>query len=307
MLVEKPKWKARFTQILGEKDYKEFMKCNNEWLRRSIRINTLKITSEELKKRLPEWKFTKVPWCEIGFFMEHKKGERLDIGNTTEFQLGYYYGQEAASMIPPLVLNPKQNDIVLDMCAAPGSKTTQMAAMMENKGVLVANDVKGSRLASLGINLQRMGITNTIVTLMQGHWFRQPRFNKILLDAPCSGTGNVRKSPKIMLIWNPNGIKRLAGQQKSLINAAFNSLKKGGILVYSTCSIEPDENEGVIDFLLGKHETAKLMEIKLNLKRADPILEFEGKKYNSEVKKCLRIWPQTNNTGGFFVTKIKKV
>ena len=158
----------------------------------------------------------------------------------------------------------------------------------------------------LSINIQRCGITNCIITLMQGQWFKNLEFDKILVDAPCSGTGTIRKSLKTLRIWNPYMVKRLAGTQKQLIETAFNNLKKNGTLVYSTCSLEPEENEAVIDFLINKHENAKVEPIKLNIKRSPPILEFNNNKYNNQIKNCLRLWPQDNDTEGFFVAKIKK-
>jgi len=250
-------------------DWDKFKEYSLKFLRRSIRINTLKISVEECKKRLEKkWILTQIPWCREGFWLEHKEGRR-DIGNTIEHSIGYIYVQEAVSMIPPIVLNPKPGEIVLDMCAAPGSKASQIAALMENKGVLIANDYKGIRIAPLGINLQRTGVTNEIITLMEGRFFKDFKFDKILLDAPCSGTGTIRKSLKTIRMWNPNMITRLTGQQKQLIDNAFNNLKEGGTLVYSTCSLEPEE-------------------------------------YNTEIEKCLRLWPQDNDTEGFFVAKIVK-
>jgi len=287
-------------------DWDKFKEYSLKFLRRSIRINTLKISVEECKKRLEKkWILTQIPWCREGFWLEHKEGRR-DIGNTIEHSIGYIYVQEAVSMIPPIVLNPKPGEIVLDMCAAPGSKASQIAALMENKGVLIANDYKGIRIAPLGINLQRTGVTNEIITLMEGRFFKDFKFDKILLDAPCSGTGTIRKSLKTIRMWNPNMITRLTGQQKQLIDNAFNNLKEGGTLVYSTCSLEPEEDEGVVDYLLNKYGNTKLEEIKLDIKRSNPILEFEGKKYNTEIEKCLRLWPQDNDTEGFFVAKIVK-
>jgi len=217
--------------------------------------------------------------------------------------------QESASMIPPIILNPKPGELILDMCAAPGSKATQIAQYMQNKGIIIANDYKYIRLQPLSVNIQRTGISNTIITLMEGRFFKNCniRFDKILVDAPCSGTGTIRKSLKTLKIWNPNMVRRLAAQQRQLIDTAFSILKKGGILVYSTCTLEPEENEGIIDFLLKKYENAKLKEIKIEgLKKSKPILEFENNRYNKEIKKCLRIWPQDNDTEGFFVAKIQK-
>ena len=291
-------------------DFKEFKKYSLSFLRRSIRVNTLKMSIEDLKKRLEKnWNLEQIPWCKEGFYIEHINKERRDIGNLKEHTLGYFYTQEAASMIPPLVLEPKETDIVLDIAASPGSKTTQIAAMMNNKGVLIANDYQVARIKPLSLNIQRCGITNCTITLMHGQWFIKSNieFDKILVDAPCSGTGTIRKSLKTLRIWNPNMVKRLAGTQKQLIETAFNILKQNGTLVYSTCSLEPEENEAVIDFLLNKYGTAKLEEIKLNIKRSPPILEFDNNKYNPEVRKCLRLWPQDNDSEGFFVAKIKKL
>ena len=291
-------------------DFKEFKKYSLSFLRRSIRVNTLKISLDELKKRLEKnWNLEQIPWCKEGFYIEHIKKERRDIGNLIEHSLGYFYTQEAASMIPPLVLEPKETDVVLDIAASPGSKTTQLAALMNNKGVLIANDYQIPRIKPLSLNIQRCGITNCIITLMQGQWFYNSniKFDKILVDAPCSGTGTIRKSLKTLRIWNPNMVKRLSITQKQLIETAFNILKQNGTLVYSTCSLEPEENEAVVDFLINKYDNAQLEEIKINnLKRSEPILEFDNNKYNENIKNCLRIWPQDNDTEGFFVAKIKK-
>jgi len=303
----KEKFIERYSKLT---DFETFKKYSLSFLRRSIRVNTLKISVEKLKKRLEKnWLLTSIPWCKQGFWIEHKGREkRRDIGNLIEHTLGYFYVQEAASMIPPIVLEPKPGEIILDMCASPGSKASQIAQYMQNKGILIANDYKGERMKPLGINLQRMGISNAIITLMQGRYFKDFKFDRILVDAPCSGTGTIRKSLKTLLIWNPNVVKRLCGTQRQLIETAFNNLKKNGILVYSTCSLEPEEDEGIINFLLEKYPNAKLQEIKLpGLKTSPTILEFENQKYNPEIKKCLRIWPQDNDTEGFFVAKIKKL
>ncbi len=290
-------------------DWEQFKDYSLRFLRRSIRVNTLKISIDDLKKRLyPDWKLTPVPWCKEGFWIENVKDGRRDVGNLAEHSLGYIYIQEAASMIPPVVLDPKPGDIVLDMCASPGSKSSQIAMYMENQGVLVANDYKGIRLAPLGINLQRMGVSNNIITLMEGRWFQRTKFDKILVDAPCSGTGTIRKSLKTIRIWNPTMITRLAITQKQLLETAFNGLNQGGTLVYSTCSVEPEEDEGVVDYLIKKYPEAIVEDIGLEgIKRSPAITEFGKHKYSDEVKKTLRIWPQDNDSEGFFVSKIRKI
>jgi NOL1/NOP2/sun family putative RNA methylase len=247
-----------------------------------------------------------VPWCKEGFWIKHATEDRRDVGNLVEHTLGYIYIQEAASMIPPAVLAPKPGEIVLDMCASPGSKATQLCQYMKNKGILVANDYKWERLQPLGLNMQRMGVSNAVITLSEGRFFSKPMFDRILVDAPCSGTGTIRKSLKTVAIWNPNMIRRLAGQQRQLICAGFESLKPGGTMVYSTCSLEPEENEGVVTHLLEKYPNAAIEKIKLKIKRSEPVADFEGRKYDNRIKDCLRIWPQDNDTEGFFVAKIFK-
>ena len=302
----KEKFIERYSKLT---DWEEFRKCSLSFLRRSIRANTLKISVKELKERLGKnWDLEQIPWCREGFWIEHSKKERRDIGNLIEHTLGYFYIQEAASMIPPLALSPGPRDIILDIAASPGSKTTQIAQHMKNGGILIANDYTIERMKPLSINLQRCAVTNAIITLMEGQWFKKSgiEFDRILVDAPCSGTGTIRKSLKTISIWNPDMVRRLSITQKQLIETGFNILKDGGTLVYSTCSLEPQENEGVVDFLLGKYENARLCDIELNLKRSSSVLEFEGKNYSDEIKKCIRIWPQDNDTEGFFVAKIQK-
>ena len=240
----KPAFIERYSKLT---DFEKFKEYSLAFLRRAIRVNTLKISIAELKKRLSkEWKLTQVPWCKEGFWMrgktreeflaskdlrikslgEHKEEPRRDIGNTVEHALGYFYVQEAASMLPPLALAPKPGEAVLDMCAAPGSKSSQIAALMKNKGILIANEVSGDRIASLGINLQRVGATNTVITQMSGDWFKDVEFDRILVDAPCSGTGTIRKSLKTIKIWNPNMVKRLFILQRRLIFNSFKFFKK---------------------------------------------------------------------------------
>ncbi|MBN2368262.1 RsmB/NOP family class I SAM-dependent RNA methyltransferase [Candidatus Woesearchaeota archaeon] len=305
----KKAFEERYRKLLGQR-YDAYLKYSLSYLTRSIRVNTIKADIHDVKKRLEDkgWKLTQIPFCKEGFWVEHETG-RLDIGNTREHALGYYYVQEAASMIPPLVLNPEPGDLILDMCASPGSKTTQIAQYMENTGLLIANDFTGMRMKPLGLNVERMGITNTILTRMYGQWFAKKnlQFDRILVDAPCSGTGTIRKSLKTLRIWNPTMVKRLASTQKKLISVGFEILKPGGTLVYSTCSTEPEEDESVITHLLEKYSNADLQDISLKLNRSPVILEFEGQNYSPDAKKCLRLWPQDNDTEGFFVTKVRKI
>jgi tRNA (cytosine49-C5)-methyltransferase len=276
-------------------DIEKFKEYSLKKPRKSIRVNTLKISVKELKSRLSNFTLTQIPWCKEGFFIQ---GERTDLGNLLEHQLGYIYIQEASSMIPAQVLDPK-DEVVLDMAAAPGSKTTHSASLMNNSGLIIANELKYDRIKSLSSNLTRCGVSNAVIT-NQDAINLKGTFDKILLDAPCSGTGTIRKSPNTIKIWNPNMYRKLSNLQKKLILHAYSLLNKNGTLVYSTCSISPEEDEEVIEFLLEKTD-AKLEKINLNLKSSPCITQ------NKEVKKCLRIWPQDNNTDGFFIAKIRKL
>jgi len=308
----KEKFVDRYRAILGER-YDEFIHYSTAYIRKSIRVNTLKADVADVKNRLEKnWKLDQVPWCSEGFWIDHRaEGEdkRYDVGNVIEHMLGYIYVQDAASMIPPIVLNPEPGEMVLDMCSAPGSKASQMAAMMQNSGVLIANDLQGNRLKALGINLQRTGVSNALITQMPGHKFRyiQLKFDKVLVDAPCSGTGTIRRSLRTLQMWGPNMVKKMAAQQKQMLASGFEALKPGGVLVYSTCTMEPEEDEGVVSWLLNNYKGAKLEDIKLDIKRSSAITEFDGEKYHPDVSKCLRIWPQDNDSEGFFVAKIRKI
>ena len=303
-LVFKPVFIERYSKLT---DWETFKSCSLSFLRRSIRVNTIYSTVEEVKNSILKrgWKLKQIPWCKEGFWIEHD--ERRDVGNLLEHHQGKIYVQESASMLPPLVLDPQPGDLVLDMCAAPGSKTTQMGAMMKNKGLIVANDYDGQRLQSLGINLQKSGLTNVLISLMHGKRFFGFQFDRILVDAPCSGTGTLRRSLGTIKRWNPGVVRKLSRMQRELLDNAFRNLRPGGTLVYSTCSLEPEEDEAVVSGFLQDTPDAEIQNIKLpGLKRSPPIEEFEGQKFDSRVKECIRIWPQDNDSEGFFVAKFKK-
>jgi len=287
--------------VLDDSD--EFWEYLKKPLRQSIRINTLKAPFESIKERLEEeYILEPIPWVREGFFIN--KSEFSDV---LEHALGLIFPQEAASMIPPVVLNPKPGELVLDMAAAPGAKTTQIAQYMRNEGCIVANDMKKFRVNILIANLNRFGVLNARVTQKDGAYFGRFRetFDRILLDAPCTSVGMIRKNFKFAKGWSMDRVYMYSKIQKKLIIAAYKALKPGGILVYSTCTVDPFENEEVVDYLLRKTD-AKLEKIKLPLKSSQPVLEFDGHEYSKEVKKCLRLHPQDNDTEAFFVAKIRK-
>lgn len=303
----KPEFVSRYKQLLGD-SYDEFIHISLSFLRRAVRVNTLKTQTAQIQKRLKNWKLTPVPWYKDCFWIEpqHEDGRR-DIGNLVEHALGYIYVQEPASTLPPLILDPHPGEIILDMCASPGSKTTQMAQMMQNTGLLVANEFATSRISALAINLERMGVKNCVLTNTDGNRLpKSEQFDRILVDAPCSGTGTIRKAPKTLLQWNPVMVTRLAKTQVQLLESAYKMLKKGGTLVYSTCTLEPEENEGVISTFIQKHTDIVVHKIDLPIKRSAPIMQFGDQTFDSRVQLTLRINPQDNDSEGFFVCKMTK-
>ncbi len=300
-------FRERYRRILGD-EVKTLVEYCLKPLRKSIRINTLKIEREKCLRMLEAkgWELKPVPWYENGFWVENRNEEQL--GNTLEHFMGYFYVQEASSMIPPVVLQPEEGDFVLDLAAAPGSKTTQMAEMMRNKGCIVANDIQIQRIKILRFNLEKLGVINAVVTRMDGRRFIKfrERFDKVLLDAPCSSEGIMRKDWKAFSRWNIRFIKEMARLQKRLIDAAAVTLKRGDVLVYSTCTMAPEENEAVVDYAVRKHGLV-VEKVKVRgLKARHGILEWEGQEFDKSVKNCLRIWPQDNNSEGFFVARLRK-
>jgi NOL1/NOP2/sun family putative RNA methylase len=306
----KPAFKERLQKIISDKeDFKKFEEIVHTPPRNFLRCNTLKISPDELVKRLKE------KWNAVQPYPENPEIILIDqdllpgeLGNSIEHLLGYYYIQEVCSMMSVIALNPEPNELVLDCCASPGSKTTQIAAKMENKGTIIANDLKMDRIMILSANLERQGASNTIITRedaigLCSKLSKNFKFDKILLDAPCSGEGTLRSSVKTFEMWNEKVVKKFSRQQKKFIAFALKTLKVGGTLVYSTCTHAPEENESVINFAL-KNFPVKLEKIQLPLKTRPGVLEWEDEKFDKSIVLCHRIYPQDNDSEGFFVAKL---
>jgi NOL1/NOP2/sun family putative RNA methylase len=312
----KPLLAERLKSLMpNEKDFKEFLEILKKPTQNSIRCNTLKISPEKLKKRLEDKNWViKQPFKNYPEVMIIENNLAPgELGRSLEHLLGYYYVQEIASMLPVLTLQPKPGEIVLDLCAAPGSKTTQIAALMDNKGLIIANDVNIGRIMILATNLERCGVSNAIVTRKQGFdlckRLKQQGFlfDKILLDAPCSGEGTLRSSQATYTMWNIQSVKNLSNIQKALIASAIELLKPNGEITYSTCTHSPEENEEVLDFILNKFDNMKIETINLPVKCRKGIINWNDKDYSKELEKSCRIYPQDNDTEGFFVAKLKKI
>lgn len=262
---------------------------------------------EEWKKEMDEqnWKYEEIPWCPEGFFIDRPKSDRTPLGKTLPHAMGRIYSQEASSMMPAEILwaslkNGEKTLKILDVASAPGSKSTQLGAKMKGQGLLVTNELSSSRMKGLFSNLERCGIANSILTHYDGVELcnNLPEvFDGILLDAPCTGEGTVRKDYDALKNWKPENAVQMASLQKRLIFSAFEALKPGGTLVYSTCTLAEEENEGVIRFLKESFPNAEISPLNNTFLGAEKACTKEG---------FLRIWPHIFDTEGFFVARITK-
>ena len=289
-----------------ELNMEDFISACQRPLRKSIRVNTLKVTVEDFRRQAAQkqWQLTPIPWCEEGFWIDADES-RVPLGNTAEHMAGLFYIQEASSMLPPSALfddSATSFEAVLDMAAAPGSKTTQIAALMGNDGVLVANEYAASRVKVLHANIERCGVRNAAMSNYDarvfGGWLPE-QFDAILLDAPCSGEGTVRKDPDAMKNWSLSSTQEIAQTQKDLIESAFHALKVGGSLVYSTCALSPEENQNVAHHLKETFgDAVEFVSLSNLFPQADKATTAEG---------FLHVFPQTYDSEGFFIAKFHKV
>lgn len=284
----------------------------------TIRINTIKASTEEQTGLLKEAGFLlkEVPWYKDAFIVTNKS--KREITEIASYNEGKIYIQSLASMVPPLALEPLPGDRVLDLTAAPGSKTSQIAALMSNQGEVLANDNSRERFFRLKKNLEHLGVANSTLnlTLRLEHGARIGRefpnyFDKVLLDAPCSAEARfIENNPKTFGFWKEKKLSEIAKRQRSLIVAALNALRPGGTMVYSTCTLSPEENELQIDWLLRKLGQNIIVESipgkLLGLPRLPNILSWKDKELNKSVKESFRLLP-TSEIEGFFITRIKKL
>jgi NOL1/NOP2/sun family putative RNA methylase len=292
---------ARFDKFVP--DLEKFLASMEEPPRTYIRVNTLRINANALIKRLRDKGFTlietDVPDClEV-------TAEPYSIGASAEYLLGYFYVQDKSSLIPPLALAPKPGDVVIDMAASPGGKTTQMAQMMENQGLQLAMEVEVSRVAGLRSNLGRCGVMNTALFHMDAREIAKlnVKADKILLDAPCTGEGVIAKDRTRKTSRGVEDILYCSGLQEELIDAAYSCLKPGGVLVYSTCSFAPEENEFNVDYAVKKYG----MKVEPVPYGEQGIGSFGDLKFDTQVKNARRLYPHMHGTTGFFVARLKNV
>ena len=295
----------RYLEFLGLDNTIKLLKANEKPLIPSIRVNTLKISQSEIKIKLEQkgFKLEPLEWIPYGFKVI-KKG--FNLGSSHEFLQGYYYLQNIASMLPALILDPKPNDLVIDMCAAPGSKATQLAQIMENKGTLILIDRNNKRIPSLEMNLRRLGISNSIILNFDAINLHKlnVKADTILLDAPCTGEGLIRQDKSRKTSKKLKDIEKMASIQKNLLTAGLNCLKLNGKLLYSTCSIAPEENELVINEVLSKYSNFKIQKIHIKY-GLNGFTKVFGKDLLNQLENSQRLYPHIHNTIGFYMCLIK--
>lgn len=268
---------------------------------KTLRVNPLATTESILIETLTAQgvELEKIPFLDYGYKIISSP---FSLGASVEYLLGHYFLQETASQLPAQVLSPSCEDRVLDMTSAPGGKTTQMAAYMGNGGSMTAVDVNRRRLYALENNLERMGVRNTVVYNMDSLDLPdEPMFTKVLLDAPCSG--NYVTDRRWFGKRKKSHILHNFMVQRKLLAKAVGLLEKGGVLLYATCSLEPEENELNVQWLLDHHDV-KLDDI--DAPGSPGVTEIFGDQLDESIKKCRRLWPNDVGTQGFFIARAVK-
>ncbi len=294
----------RFKNIFGN-DFDKLMKSYSRKTRKAIRINTLKISVNNCLNRLRQKGFllSNVPWCSYAFFVDK---EPSPLASTVEYLMGFFYIQDPTSLIPAIELEPKPGEIILDMAAAPGGKTTHIAQLMKNKGSILAMEIDNRRIKALLYNIGRMGVENVIFMRDDARNIKNVglMFDKILLDAPCTADGTISKNPELKKDLTQDYYKIYPEKQRALLKVAKGVLKKNGTLVYATCSTAPEENEEIVEFAVEKLGY-KLKLAKLQKYFDKGFTNFFGKNHSSYLAKSLRVMPFKYNTQAFFVAKFE--
>merc|ERR1719412_3325428 len=301
----------KFLQLFPLGELLEVLGANEVQRPVTIRTNTLKTRRRDLAQALINRGVNLDPvgkWSKVGLVIYSAS---VPLGATPEYLAGHYILQGASSLLPVMSLAPQEGERVLDMASAPGGKTTHIAAIMKNTGMVLANDANKDRCKAVVGNLHRLGITNTVVcnhdgrklpTVMKG-------FDRVLLDAPCSGTGVISKDPSAKTSKDYKDIQLCSHMQKELILSAIDALdhksKTGGYLVYSTCSVLPEENENVVDYVLRKRRV-KLVPTGLDF-GVEGFTKYREHRYHPSMSLCRRYYPHAHNMDGFFLAKIRKI
>ena len=299
---------SRYRMIFSSEELVSFLESVERGLYRSIRCNTLKLSDcGELVERLESRGFMlkNIPFLKHGYRVIK---EPVSIGALEEYLMGYYYIQGAGSMLASEILMPRENQVIGDLAAAPGGKTTHLAQLMNNTGCIVAVEKKRERARKLRSNLRRLGVNNTVIlvnNILELTWLNN-FFDKILLDAPCTGEGLLvfkkeRKASKTI-----EDLRRMSRLQVMLLEKSVKMLKPGDELLYATCSIAPEENEYVITSILNHHDDIEVLSTRHGEIGSPGLLSYNEVVFNSEMNKCLRLYPHRDGVEGFFYCLLRK-
>jgi NOL1/NOP2/sun family putative RNA methylase len=284
---------------LGE-EFPAFIDSFRRQCCRGLRVNTLKIDVDAFLKISP-FDIERIPWTEDGFYYSGSDSP----GRHPYYYAGLYYIQEPSAMLPVTLLDIRPGEKVLDLCAAPGGKSVQIAARMNGQGVLVSNEIDTGRAKALVKNIELCGVTNAVVTMespekLEGKFPNY--FDKILVDAPCSGEGMFRKDENAAKSWERFERSRYHVVQKAVLHSAGRMLKPGGLMVYSTCTFNQEENEGVVEDFLNRHPEFELV----NIDKHDGMAGGFTGDYINDMKKCVRLWPHKLRGEGHFAALLRR-
>lgn len=301
----------RLKKQFDQKTYEQLLRNFDTERRTILRINTLKT---DIQKVLEILRNERIQFERISFLPNSlvlKNAREKEIEKLSLYENGEVYFQGISSQLPVLFLDPQANETILDVSAAPGSKTTQIAIQMQNKGKILANEIDQIRYERLKYNIEKQG-TSIVETRLGdgvalGHEFAET-FDRVLLDAPCSAEGRIEiKDFRSYRFWSEKNIKQNAQLQKRLFLSAYQALKRNGVLVYSTCTLAPEENEKIVDWALERFPDLQIQKIELDFKHLLPILSnFENTTFKKEVKYAIKASP-SEISEGFFIAKFVKL
>jgi tRNA (cytosine49-C5)-methyltransferase len=287
-------------------DFEAFLDACERPLGNAVRVNTIKSSVERATAVLEA---EDVGYEQADWNARVLRLETDSPGSTWSSFHGFTHGQEEVSAVPATVLEPKPGERVWDCCAAPGGKATQLAALMDDRGTVVANDSNLGRISALRFNAERLGATSLAVTNDDARNYSLGRFNfdefdRTLVDAPCSCEGTIRKNPDALDGWSEGYLDEVSGIQKGILRRAVQATREGGTVVYSTCTFAPEENEAVVQHVLDE-EDCRVVDFDLGLEHSPGLTEWEDDEYDERLEQAARIYPHQNDTGGFFVAKLE--
>jgi NOL1/NOP2/sun family putative RNA methylase len=287
-------------------DFEAFLSACERPLPSAVRVNSLRTTPDRASRALDDAGIAHDPveWHPHLFRLPQDSP-----GANWPYVHGWLHGQEEVSALPAEVLDPRPGERVWDACGAPGSKATQIAALIEDTGRVVATDNNLGRIAPLRSNAERLGVTNLAITHedARNHSlkpFDGAAYDRALVDAPCSCEGTVRKNPDTLEDWSMDHVEGVAAAQKGILRRAVQATREGGTVVYSTCTFAPEENEAVLDHVLAE-EDCRVVDCEIPLDHAAGVTGWADEEFDPQVTRAKRIYPHHNDTGGFFLAKLE--